>query len=161
MRELAGRLRNRLSCWRLLGDRGARQTGRPETRWIEPSDLHVDQAAAHLARDAGRTYPSARRALGGDGVFRGKCARGGAGLSENANLAASFALARLGFDEPSVQLIADPAAKGNTEMIEADNKIGTMTVVMAGHASANPRASASTAFSRLHAIHARSAQLVI
>jgi aspartate dehydrogenase len=80
---------------------------------------------------------------------------------KNANLAATVALAGLGFDGTRVQLVADPAAQGNTGMIEADSEIGTMTVVMSGRASANPKTSASTAFSLLHAIHARSAQIVI
>jgi aspartate dehydrogenase len=93
--------------------------------------------------------------------FEGSAREAALNYPKNANLAATVALAGLGFDETRVQLVADPAAQGNTGRIEADSEIGTMTVVMAGRASANPKTSASTAFSLLHAIHTRSAQLVI
>jgi predicted dinucleotide-utilizing enzyme len=46
-------------------------------------------------------------------------------------------------------------------MIEASSEIGDMKVVMAGRASANPKTSASTAFSLLHAVRVRAATLVI
>jgi aspartate dehydrogenase len=80
---------------------------------------------------------------------------------KNANLAATVALAGFGFDDTRVRLVADLVAKWNTDMIEVESEIGTMKVVMEGRASANLKTSASTAFSLLHAIHARSAQLVV
>jgi predicted dinucleotide-utilizing enzyme len=60
-----------------------------------------------------------------------------------------------------VRLVADPEAAGNTGTIEASSEIGDMTLVMAGRPSANPKTSASTAYSLLHAVRSRAATLVI
>ncbi|MBM0205299.1 DUF108 domain-containing protein [Micromonospora sp. STR1s_5] len=72
-----------------------------------------------------------------------------------------MALAGIGLDRTTVRLVADPAASGNTGMIEASSEVGDMKVVMAGRASANPKTSASTAYSILHALRSRDATLVI
>ncbi|MGA0597790.1 aspartate dehydrogenase [Enterovirga sp. CN4-39] len=93
--------------------------------------------------------------------FEGSAREAALRYPKNANLAATVALAGLGLDRTEVRLVADPAASGNTGTIEASSEIGDMTVVMAGRASANPKTSASTAFSLLHAVRSRSATLVI
>jgi aspartate dehydrogenase len=80
---------------------------------------------------------------------------------KNANLAATVALAGLGFERTRVRLVADPDATGNLGEIEASSEIGTLSVTMAGRASANPKTSASVAYSLLHAILSRGAGLVI
>jgi aspartate dehydrogenase len=93
--------------------------------------------------------------------FAGSAREAALNYPKNANFAPTIALAGLGFDGTRVHLVADPAAKGNTGMIEADSEIGTMTVVMAGCANTNPETSASAAFSLPRAIHVRSARVVI
>jgi aspartate dehydrogenase len=93
--------------------------------------------------------------------FEGSAREAALSYPKNANLAATVALAGIGLDRTIVRLVADPAASGNIGMIEASSEIGDMKVVMAGRASANPKTSASTAFSLLHAVRSRSATLVI
>ncbi len=93
--------------------------------------------------------------------FEGSAREAAVSYPKNANLAATVALAGLGLDRTVVRLIADPAASGNTGVIKASSEIGDMKVLVQGRASANPRTSASTAFSLLHAVRSRSATLVI
>jgi len=71
---------------------------------------------------------------------------------KNANLAATVGLAGMGLDETRVRLVADPQATGNTGVVEAESPIGSLRVEMAGLASANPKTSASTAYSLAHAL---------
>jgi aspartate dehydrogenase len=93
--------------------------------------------------------------------FEGSARRAALEYPKNANLAATVALAGLDFDRTRVRLIADPKAAGNSARIDADSEVGTMTVLMAAHATTNPKTSASVAYSILHAIRTRSARLVI
>lgn len=66
----------------------------------------------------------------------------------NANLAATVALAGIGFDRTQIHLIADPRATGNAGRIEAEGRDGTLDVTFAGRAAVgNPKTSASTALS--------------
>jgi aspartate dehydrogenase len=93
--------------------------------------------------------------------FEGSAREAALNYPKNANLAATVALAGLGFEHTIVRLVADPSATGNTGILEAESEIGSMSVVMAGRASSNPKTSASTAYSLLHAIRSRSSVLII
>jgi aspartate dehydrogenase len=93
--------------------------------------------------------------------FEGSAREAALSFPKNANLAATVALAGLGFERTMVRLVADPSASGNTGVVEAESEIGSMSVVMAGRASGNPKTSASTAYSLLYAIRSRSSVLVI
>ncbi len=94
-------------------------------------------------------------------VFEGSAREAAAAFPKNANLAATVALAGLGLDDTRVRLVADPAAAGNTGRIEAAGAVGTLTVEMGGAASANPKTSASVAFSLLAAVRDDAAPIVI
>ncbi len=93
--------------------------------------------------------------------FDGSAREAALSYPKNANLAATVALAGLGFDRTRVQLVADPRVDGNVGQIDAESEIGSLRVTMSGRASANPKTSASVAYSLLHAIRTRSTTLVI
>lgn len=110
---------------------------KPPRAWLgtpaeEQLDLLALQAPAVVfsgtARNAARLYP------------------------KNANLAAAVALAGLGFERTTVQLVADPAASGNSGRIQAEGWGSRLDVSVAGSASANPKTSGIVAFSVLSAL---------
>jgi len=111
---------------------------KPPRAWQDsPADGLLDLAALRsptvifsgTARDAARLYP------------------------KNANLAAAVALAGLGFERTQVQLVADPAATGNSGRIDAEGATSRLQVTVAGAASAcNAKTSGIVAHSVLSAL---------
>lgn len=111
---------------------------KPPRAWAgTPADGPFDLAALQsptvifsgTARDAARLYP------------------------KNANLAAAVALAGLGFERTQVQLVADPAAGGNSGRIDAEGTTSRLQVTVAGAASAgNAKTSGIVAHSVLSAL---------
>ena len=71
----------------------------------------------------------------------------------NANVAATVALAGLGFDATEVELCADPDTQRNTHEIEVQASAGNFQIVLEGLPSLeNPKTSALTAFSVTRAL---------
>jgi len=67
---------------------------------------------------------------------------------QNANVAATIALAGLGFDRTSVTLVADPGIERNVHRVEAESTAGTIRFeVEARSIPSNPKTSAMAAYS--------------
>ena len=81
---------------------------------------------------------------------------------QNANVAATIALAGIGFDKTECTLIADPSASGNIHRIEVQAVSGEFFIELRGKAlAANPKTSMLAALSVVRAIRNRSAAIVI
>ncbi|CAN7667142.1 aspartate dehydrogenase [Caballeronia sp. LjRoot34] len=83
-------------------------------------------------------------------IFRGNAAEAAHFFPKNANLAATVAVAGLGFRDTEVELVADPSAPGNSGRIEASGAGSRLEVTVAGEQSAsNPKTSSITGLSVL------------
>ena len=94
-------------------------------------------------------------------VFDGNAREAAQRFPKNANVAATLALAGIGFERTRVELIADPAATGNTHAIEAHGAFGTL------RSSLNTTVIPGTSTSRIvpgslaHAVVSRAARIVV
>lgn len=113
--------------------------GTPAAEFVNPATLSQPYVLFQgTARDAARLYP------------------------RNANVAATVALAGIGFERTLVQLVADPAATKNSHRLDVRGDFGRFTMDIEGEASAaNPRTSRLTACSILRAIESRTSTLEI
>ena len=68
------------------------------------------------------------------------------------NVAATLAIATLGFDRVRVQLLADPKATHVLHHVEAEGPIGRYQVEVTNRPSDNPRTSAVTAYAVLRGL---------
>jgi aspartate dehydrogenase len=75
-------------------------------------------------------------------LFAGDARAAAAAYPQNLNVAAALALAGPGFSSVEVAVVCDPAAAGNTHIVEAKSALGTMRIEIANRPSpANPKTS--------------------
>jgi aspartate dehydrogenase len=95
-------------------------------------------------------------------LFEGTARAAALAFPQNANVAATIALAGLGFDATRVELVADPTAVQNTHEIEAKGATGNFHLRIEGVASAsNPKTSSLTALSVARALVNEGAGIVL
>ena len=95
-------------------------------------------------------------------IFIGSPIEAARDYPKNANLAMTVALAGIGVDKTEIQLVADPNTTNNTGRIHAEGRFGRLDVEMEGQpAPNNPKTSASTALSIVHAIRNLTATIVM
>ncbi len=95
-------------------------------------------------------------------IYEGRAEAAALDYPQNANLAATIALAGAGFDNTFVRLVADPHAEVNCGRIEAEGKFGHMIMEMRGKPMAsNPKTSAVTALSLIYALNKEKSRFVI
>jgi aspartate dehydrogenase len=95
-------------------------------------------------------------------VFRGSARQAALRFPQNANVAATVALAGLGLDASEVVIVADPAAARTQHVIEASGAFGDFRLELRSAVShRNPRTAAVVAMSLKHSLEGRRRVLVV
>jgi len=92
--------------------------------------------------------------------FEGDAREAARRYPRNANVAATIALAGVGFEATAVRLVADPAAQANTHTLEAEGAFGRLSASFEARALPdNPRSSALAAMSMVRVLKDEAAPL--
>ncbi len=111
---------------------------------------------------AAETVVDLGRISGPTEVYRGNAGEAARRFPQNANVAATIALAGLGLDATEATLIADPAATGNIHRIEAEGTFGRFSLEFSGKTlPGNPKTSMMAALSVIRAVRNRIERVAI
>jgi aspartate dehydrogenase len=95
-------------------------------------------------------------------VFDGNARDAALQFPKNANVAATIALAGIGFENTEVRIIADPTLTQNVHVLEARGAFGSFSMTIAGSPlPGNPKSSSLTAMSLLRCIQNRQSSIVL
>jgi aspartate dehydrogenase len=95
-------------------------------------------------------------------LFEGNARDAALQFPKNANVAATIALAGIGFDNTEVRIVADPAVTQNVHILEVDGAFGSFAMRIAGKPlPGNPKSSSLTAMSVLRCIENRNLAIVL
>jgi aspartate dehydrogenase len=95
-------------------------------------------------------------------VFEGHARDAALRFPKNANVAATIALAGIGFEKTEVRIIADPTLTQNVHVLEASGAFGSFAMTIAGRPlPGNPKSSSLTAMSLLRCIQNRQSAIVL
>lgn len=95
-------------------------------------------------------------------LYHGSARGAASAYPSNLNVAATLALAGLGFEETEVSVVVDPKAKGNTHTIVGESELGTIRVEIANRPSPrNPKSSWIVSRSLLAAVEQHFSALVM
>lgn len=104
------------------------------------------------------TLPTDRETV----VFEGNAREAALKFPKNANVAATIALAGVGFEATRVRIVADPTISENIHELEARGAFGSFAMKIAGRPlPSNPKTSSLSAMSVLRCIENRQSAIVI
>jgi aspartate dehydrogenase len=93
-------------------------------------------------------------------VFEGDAREAALRFPKNANVAATIALAGIGFEKTEVRIIADPTIALNVHVLEASGDFGTLSMTIMGRPlPGNPKSSSLVAMSLLRCIQNRQSSI--
>jgi aspartate dehydrogenase len=116
----------------------------------------------YTARKPAATLAAGRHLTGEVVLLDGTAREAALAFPKSSNVAATVALAGLGFDLTEVRIIADPAVTANIHTVEAEGAFGRFCMTIEGRPLPdNPRSSSLTAMSLLQAVRNRTATVVI
>jgi aspartate dehydrogenase len=137
-----------LAAGRLAGiDRVELKSSKPPLAWSgTPAEQAVDLKSVNTATV----------------IFSGTAREAALAYPKNANVAATAALAGIGFEKTRVTLIADPAVTQNVHRLEADGAFGSLRLeIKANPSPDNPKTSHMAALSIMRLLDNETAGIVI
>jgi aspartate dehydrogenase len=106
----------------------------------------------------GENLPTDRETV----LFEGNARDAALQFPKNANVAATIALAGIGFDDTEVRIVADPTVTKNVHILEVEGTFGSFAMRISGKPlPGNPKSSSLTAMSVLRCIENRDLAIVL